>query len=157
MNKRIIGIDPGANGAYSVLFEDGKMEVNNLPEAHELVEVINELMNAEPDVKVICYLEKVGGFIAGRANPGSAMFNFGENYGMLKGVMMACGMPFILVTPQAWQKGISGLESGKDNQSARKHALANEAKRRHPTLKITLKNSDAVLIADYGDRMERFK
>jgi crossover junction endodeoxyribonuclease RuvC len=157
VRKRIIGIDPGANGAYTVIYEDGKMEVNNLPESFELVETLKDLMPLESDIKVICYLEKVGGHVAGRSSPGSYMFNFGQGYGILKGVMMALGIPFMLVRPQDWQKGIGGLVPGGENQASRKHALADEAKRRHPDLKVTLKNADSILIADFAERMERFK
>ena len=59
------------------------------------------------------YLELVGGFIGGNPAPGSAMFNFGMNFGIIKGAVQAFGMQLNLVRPQAWQKALS-LGSKKD-------------------------------------------
>jgi hypothetical protein len=58
-------------------------------------------------------------------------------------------MPLRLVRPQEWQQGLSGV--GKLKGPARKRALLAEAKRRHPSVKLTLETADAALIADYGE------
>lgn len=46
-------------------------------------------------------VEKVG------AMPGQgvvSMFKFGENFGMIQGILQAFGIPYELVTPQKWKK-----------------------------------------------------
>ena len=35
------------------------------------------------------------------------MFHFGENFGMIQGLLIAYGIPFELVTPQKWKKEYS--------------------------------------------------
>jgi hypothetical protein len=59
----------------------------------------------------------------------------------------------VLVRPQTWQKGLSGMASLKG--SDRKRALRDEAARRFPQVKATLDNCDALLLAEHGQRMER--
>ncbi len=54
-----------------------------------------------------CCLERVG------AMPGqgvTSMFNFGENFGFIQGVLEANGIPYELVTPQKWKRefGVTG-------------------------------------------------
>lgn len=36
-----------------------------------------------------------------------SMFSFGENYGLIQGVLQALDIPFILVKPQTWQKALN--------------------------------------------------
>src|ERR1051325_2167282 len=54
-------------------------------------------------VEIVCVLEEVNGF-AGKAQPGSAMFKFGESFGFIKGGVQALGIRLVLVRPQVWQK-----------------------------------------------------
>jgi hypothetical protein len=105
------------------------------------------------DAKPIAYMEQVGGFIAGNPAPGSAMFNFGDGYGYLRGILAALRVELRLVRPQVWQKGIPGIAGAVKGQ--RKRALKEHAARLFPHLKVTLKTADALCIADYAIRMER--
>lgn len=93
-----------------------------------------------------CVIEEVGGFI-GKHQPGSRMFNFGDNYGFQRGVIMAYGIPLITVKPQEWQKGLPKLKGLTD--SRRKKALKNLAVQRYPEEPLTNYNCDAYLIADW--------
>jgi hypothetical protein len=125
--KVTIGIDPGKSGGYAIAY-------GGLNSIH--------LFNIGEDVEAV--VELVPPF-AGKMIPSSSSFKLGENYGFIQGVLRFAGIPFTLVRPQEWQKGLSGLTgltSGK-----RKKVLANHAKRFFPSTKgITLKTADAILI-----------
>lgn len=100
-----IGIDPGKSGAMAIL--------NGDPEEHEV-----EIIPYDPEAyfnaldtkylyRKICCLERVG------AMPGqgvTSMFRFGENFGIIQGILIATKTPFELVMPQKWKKefGITG-------------------------------------------------
>ena len=113
-------------------------------EAFELVEHIQDLKD-HPDVdRIEAWVELVPPF-AGKMIPSSTSFKLGKSCGYLEGVLRALEIPYTLVRPQDWQKGLvvlSVLTSGK-----RKKVLMNHAKRLYPTLKgLTLKTADALLI-----------
>jgi hypothetical protein len=97
---------------------------------------------------LVCVLEEVSGF-AGKAQPGSAMFRFGEHFGFVKGVVQALGIRLVLVRPQAWQKGFGlGTAAACHSKSEWKNKLKAEAQRRFPQLSVTLKTADALLILE---------
>ena len=98
--------------------------------------------------KVFACIEKVGGYIAGNAAPGSAMFNFGENYGFWQGMLMGLSIPLHIVTPQKWQSGLNGL--AKKTGAERKRALKDCAAQMYPQCKVTLQTCDALLIAHWA-------
>ena len=98
----------------------------------------------------LCVLEEVNGF-AGKAQPGSAMFRFGEHFGFIKGVVQTLGLKLVLVRPQTWQKGFGlGTASRCASKTEWKNKLKAEAQRRFPHLRVTLKTSDALLILEYA-------
>lgn len=152
MNTSIIAIDPGANGGIAALCGD-RAEAWPMPKTEGEVAALIESLSNPLDGKPVCYLEKVGGFIAGHAAPGSAMFNFGRNYGFILGSLAALGVRTALVPPQAWQKAL-GLGKSAGDKAAWKNKLKAEAWRLYPANRPTLKTADALLILEYARRME---
>lgn len=82
----------------------------------------------------------------------TSMFNFGKGYGTLIGVCEGCGIPFQLVTPQAWKNEVlAGTAKDKD-------AAINFVRRRYPNINLTPGKTrkpqdgiaDAVCMAHYG-------
>lgn len=116
---RILGIDPGLDGALALFDTDlGKIAVVDMPtfeikvgksmkrriSASGLALEIRAL-NAEQ-----VFIEKVG------AMPGqgvSSMFGFGYSAGMLEGVVAALSHAYGYLTPQEWQK-LARVAGGKD-------------------------------------------
>lgn len=143
--KLTIGIDPGKSGGYAIAW-GGKHSINlhSLGEDFEFVEHMQDLKD-HPDVTSIeAVVELVPPFV-GKKIPSSSSFKLGENYGFLKGVLRSLEIPFTLVRPQEWQKGLSGLSGLTSNK--RKKVLMNHAKQFFPQVKgLTLKTADAVLI-----------
>jgi hypothetical protein len=136
----ILAIDPGASGGIAFGSAGKPPALVAMPDTlHDLVEVIRD---AHCDH---AFLELVGGFI-GKNQPGSAMFNFGTNYGQIQGVLAALGVPFTLVRPQAWQKALSLGTSTGLSKTEWKNKLKAKAQQLYPSLKITLSTADACLI-----------
>ncbi len=117
----------------------------------ERLREIKSVAGLEGD-ELVCVLEEVGGF-AGKAQPGSAMFKFGEHFGFIKGIVQALGVRLVLVRPQVWQKGFGlGAASKCASKTEWKNKLKAEAQRRFPQLAVTLKTADALLILEHGVR-----
>ena len=119
----IIGIDPGITGSIC-FFEDGKIidviEMPNMAEGkknkrqvngaqiyHEISKRIKNL--EKKNIKVI--IEQVA------AMPGqgvTSMFNFGQSFGVLKGICAAMQIPMYFVRPAKWKKYFNLINSEKD-------------------------------------------
>ena len=124
----IIGIDPGISGSIC-FFEDGKIleviemptmtegkknkkQVNGAQIYNELSKRINNTENQ--DTRVI--IEQVS------AMPGqgvTSMFNFGQSFGIIKGVCAAMQLPMFFVRPAKWKKYFSLINSQKDASRTR--------------------------------------
>ena len=124
----IIGIDPGTSGSIC-FFEDGKIleviemptmtegkknkkQVNGAQIYNELSKRINNTENQ--DTRVI--IEQVS------AMPGqgvTSMFNFGQSFGVIKGVCAAMQLPMFFVRPAKWKKYFSLINSQKDASRTR--------------------------------------
>jgi hypothetical protein len=146
-----IAIDPGVSGGVAVSMF-GKTVCHAMPATQgDVMELIRDIYRTAEveDVETICVLEEVSGF-AGKAQPGSAMFKFGEGYGFIKGVVQTLGIKLVLVRPQVWQKAF-GLGTASNCATARewKNKLKAEAQRRFPDLNVTLKTADALLILEW--------
>ena len=100
-----------------------------------------------------CVLERVGGM---PGNGGSAMFNFGKGYGHLQMALLALGIPVEDVTPNKWEKAYQLGSSGKYSKTEWKNRLKSKAQQLFPSLgkKITLATCDALLICEYGRRLQ---
>jgi hypothetical protein len=129
-----------------------------MPETEgDVLEVLKSVKSAavvecephRPSDELVCVLEEVSGF-AGKAQPGSAMFRFGEHFGFIKGVIQALEVRLVLVRPQVWQKGFGlGTASSCASKTIWKNKLKAEAQRRFPHLNVTLKTADALLILEH--------
>jgi hypothetical protein len=141
-SKIFIGIDPGASGGIVLLHPDATLTYK-MPETERDIWDILSL----PGDKV-ALIEKVGGFIQGNPAPGSAMFNFGANYGGLRMALVAAGIPFEAITPQSWQKEFGIATKGKtETKTQFKNRIKACAQRLYPKIVVTLPIADALLIA----------
>ena len=124
----IIGIDPGISGSIC-FFQDGKIidvvemptmtdgkknkkQVNGSQIFNEISERIKKL--EKRDIKVI--IEQVS------AMPGqgvTSMFNFGQSFGILKGICSAMQLPMYFVRPAKWKKYFNLINSEKDASRTR--------------------------------------
>ena len=153
----IIGIDPGISGSIC-FFEDGKiLDVVEMPTMTEGKknkrqvngsQIYNEISKKikhidKKDIKVI--VEQVS------AMPGqgvTSMFNFGQSFGILKGICSAMQLPIYFVRPAKWKKYFNLINAEKD--ASRTKAIEifpyfsyNLAKKKDSN------KADAILIACY--------
>ena len=124
----IIGIDPGISGSIC-FFEDGKiLEVIEMPIMTEGkknkkqvngAQIYNEFLkriNKKDDQIIRVVIEQVS------AMPGqgvTSMFNFGQSYGILKGICSAMQLPMFFVRPAKWKKYFNLINSEKDASRTR--------------------------------------
>ena len=118
----IIGIDPGISGSIC-FFEDGKiLEALEMPTMTEgkknkrqvngaqiYNEILKRVEGRGKEIRVI--IEQVS------AMPGqgvTSMFNFGQSYGVLKGICSAMQLPMFFVRPAKWKKYFNLINSQKD-------------------------------------------
>jgi len=159
--KYILGIDPGKKGGMAVISEKGPISVVNMPEtAMDVLLTIREFKNyvVNPDDRLVCYIEKVGG-IPGQG--ASSAFNFGKGCGWLEMCLLAFEIPTEYVTPQKWQK-VYGVGSSSITKSSaaekreHKNKLKAVAQRLFSSLgkRVTLQTCDSLLIAQYGRKQE---
>ena len=119
----IIGIDPGISGALCFMehgkiidvidmpsMADGKKNKKQVNGSQVFNEISRYIKDKNPnDVKVI--IEHVS------AMPGqgvTSMFNFGQSFGILKGICSAMNLPMYFVRPAKWKKYFNLLNSEKD-------------------------------------------
>ena len=153
----IIGIDPGISGSIC-FFQDGKIvdvvemptmtegkknkkQVNGSQIVNEILEKIKELDKRE--IKVV--IEQVS------AMPGqgvTSMFNFGQSFGILKGICSAMQLPMYFVRPIKWKKYFNLINSEKDASRTRAIEIfpyfSNQLSRKKDSNK-----ADAILIASF--------
>jgi len=144
--KKFIGIDPGKGGGIAVI-TDETVRVHACPRTVEdMSMLIGMCLNDVSATEIKVCLEKVWAFPTdGRAGS----FTFGCNYGQWQGILAAHELEPIFITPKEWQ-GYFEIKKGLP-KPIRKKILKQMAKDRAPdTLGITLKTSDALLIAIYG-------
>ena len=118
----IIGIDPGISGSIC-FFENGKiLEVIEMPVMTEGkknkkqvngAQIYNEfskrINSKDNEIRVV--IEQVS------AMPGqgvTSMFNFGQSFGILKGICSAMQLPMYFVRPAKWKKYFNLINSEKD-------------------------------------------
>jgi len=123
----IIGIDPGTSGSIC-FFEDGKiLEVIEMPVmtdgkknkkqvngAQIYNEFLKRINKKDDEIRVV--IEQVS------AMPGqgvTSMFNFGQSFGILKGICSAMQLPMFFVRPAKWKKYFNLINSQKDASRTR--------------------------------------
>ena len=153
----IIGIDPGISGSICFL-EDGiikdVLEMPTMTEGKKNKKQVNgsQIYNEisfriktyeKKNIKVV--IEQVS------AMPGqgvTSMFNFGQSFGILKGICSAMQLPIYFVRPAKWKKYFNLINSVKDASRTRAIEIfpyfsSNLSKKKDSN------KADAILIASY--------
>ena len=152
MKPILIGIDPGKNGGIAVdnghgVFCD-KMPATD-GDIVDYLKEIDEVSDGGFMCRVIVAIEHVGGYAGGPGQPGGAMFNFGDNFGICKGACMMADFKVRLVRPAKWMKDLGMGTRGKRSKTEWKNHLKAEAQRLNPGMKVTLPVADALLILEW--------
>ena len=158
----ILGIDPGAGGSLA-FYKSNKIKTSSVLtlrwaiKCPETIDLMAKYLKAhlEYGIKTTAYIEQVH---AMPHDGRSSLFKFGTNYGAWLGILAACGIHTIKVSPQKWMKYWQEKKETKlpKDKTQRKRMLKLWASEL-TTEKVTLYNADAILIALYGAKMERKK
>jgi crossover junction endodeoxyribonuclease RuvC len=152
---RLVAIDPGLSGAIAIRV-GSTVTVQPLPLAGKLLdlaELANIIRQAQPTLAIV---EKV------HAMPGQgvvSMFTFGHGYGAIQGILSTLGVPYELVTPQAW-KGVILAGTTKD-----KNASIAYCRRAFPSVSLVPSRcrkphdgmADALCLLEFGRRFGDFR
>ena len=153
----IIGIDPGISGSICFFQDgvikdvvemptmiDGKKNKRQVNGSQIYNEIIKRSMNAKKhEIRVI--IEQVS------AMPGqgvTSMFNFGQSFGILKGICSAMQLPMYFVRPAKWKKYFNLLNSEKDASRTKAIEIFPYFSN-HLTKKKDSNRADAILIASF--------
>tara|TARA_Y100001958_G_C20873854_1_gene306961 strand:- start:55 stop:549 length:495 start_codon:yes stop_codon:yes gene_type:complete len=153
----IIGIDPGISGSICFMKNGQILEVVEMPTMTEGkknkrqvngAQIYNEILqrikeNDNENIRVI--IEQVS------AMPGqgvTSMFNFGQSFGILKGICSAMQLPMYFVRPAKWKKyfGLINSEKGASRTKAIEmfpYFSSNLSKKKD------INKADAILIASF--------
>lgn len=116
-----IGIDPGKDGGFSALDDNGRIVsmmktpiIGKEYDVRSIVQFLSQFTNDQLHVGI----ENVHAIQnAGR----TSNFTFGKGLGILIGVVEGMGLPYTMVTPQTWQKnawsGVPVLKKGNSKDT----------------------------------------
>ena len=151
----IFGIDPGISGAICVLREGKILEVYEMPtmidgkknkrqvNGAQVTNIIKERLSNKEEVIIV--VEHVN------AMPGqgvTSMFNFGQSFGVIKGICSALSLPIYFVRPTKWKKHFNLINTNKDASRTKAIQIYPEISSKISRKKDSNK-SDAILIARY--------
>jgi len=142
--KAVIGIDPGKKGALALINGLDNIEIYDFPNSFSLFYQIIKKWDEQFNIKAVV-LEKVGPLaVQGK----KAAFTFGQNAGVLEGVLIGMELSYQLVPPKEWQKVVNK----RDGRTPKERA-SNTVRKLFPHLNIPETKdgrADALLMAYYG-------
>lgn len=141
-----IGIDPGKKGALAIIHPDGTTSA--IPFSEDGYKTKIGLLRYED---CFCIMERVS------AMPGqgvTSMFNFGQNFGYIRGLLEANNVPYELVLPQKWKRhfGVTG-DKNSSIGVCRRLFPGQSLKRTDKCRKDDDGLAEALLMAEYGRRI----
>tara|TARA_Y100000590_G_scaffold15608_1_gene18716 strand:+ start:2896 stop:3375 length:480 start_codon:yes stop_codon:yes gene_type:complete len=151
----ILGIDPGVSGAISVLEDKKVIDVFEMPtmidgkknkkqvNGSQVSNIIKDKMKNEKELIIV--VEHVN------AMPGqgvTSMFNFGQSFGVIKGICSALSLPIYFVRPTKWKKYFNLIKTNKDASRTKVIEMYPQISSQLSRKKDSNK-ADAILIARY--------
>ena len=158
---KIFGIDPGVSGAICVLKEGKILEVYEMPtmidgkknkrqvNGAEVTNIFLKELNKENAAKVV--VEHV------TAMPGqgvTSMFNFGQSFGVLKGICAALKLPIYFVRPVKWKKHFNLIKTNKEASRTKVIEIFPYISSKISRKKDSNK-ADSILIAKYFEETQK--
>ena len=151
----IFGIDPGISGAISILENKKIIEVYDMPtmidgkknkkqvNGSQVANIFKEKIDANKEISVV--VEHVN------AMPGqgvTSMFNFGQSFGVIKGICSAMQLSIHFVRPTKWKKHFNLIKTNKDASRTKVIEVYPEISNKLHRKKDS-NRADAILIALY--------
>ena len=158
---KIIGIDPGLSGAIAIMKNNKIQNIFDMPvmaegkknkrqvNGHQMYNEISSRIKGHDAQNINVIVEQVS------AMPGqgvTSMFNFGQSFGVIKGICAAMQLPIFFVRPAKWKKHFELINSHKD-------ASRTKAIEMFPKISSILSKkkdsnkADAILIASFYENI----
>ena len=153
----IIGIDPGISGAICFFESDIIKDVIEMPvmadgkknkrqiNGPQIVNEIQKRIENIPKKNIFVVVEHVS------AMPGqgvTSMFNFGQSFGVIKGICSALKLPIYFVRPVKWKKYFNLIKTDKEASRSKAiqifHYISSKLSKKKDNNK-----ADAILIASF--------
>ena len=153
----IIGIDPGISGAIC-FFDNGKIidviEMPTMAEGKKNKKQVNgnQLYNelkkylSEINIDEACVVVEHVTAMPGQGV--TSMFNFGQSFGVIKGICSAMQLPIHFIRPTKWKKYFNLINTSKDASRSRAIELFPKFSEKLKRKKDSNK-ADSILIASY--------
>ena len=153
----IIGIDPGISGAIC-FFDNGKIidviEMPTMAEGKKNKKQVNgnQLYNelkkylSEINIDEACVVVEHVTAMPGQGV--TSMFNFGQSFGVIKGICSAMQLPIHFIRPTKWKKYFNLINTSKDASRSRAIELFQKVSEKLKRKKDSNK-ADSILIASY--------
>ena len=153
----VIGIDPGISGSICFLHNGRIMDVVEMPtmtdgkknkrqvNGSQIFNEISERIKKSDNNNIRVVIEQVSDM------PGqgvTSMFNFGQSFGILKGICSAMQLPMFFVRPTKWKKYFNLINSEKDASRTRAIEIFPYFSS-HLSKKKDSNKADAILIASF--------
>ena len=161
----IIGIDPGITGSIC-FFENGKIidliDMPNMADGKKQKRQVNGAQIYNEISKRISKIEKGNLRVVIEqvsAMPGqgvTSMFNFGQSFGILKGICSAMQLPMYFFRPAKWKKYFGLINSEKDASRTRAIEMFPYFSS-HLSKKKDSNKADAILIASFYYETYKFE
>ena len=150
-----IGIDPGLDGAVG--FVGVHVRAARTPtikvgkrrqyRAQEMCELLQDSLPLGDPRNRFAVLESVHSMPKQGV---ASSFSFGRGFGLWEGILVALGIPYLLVAPQTW-KAVMLRDMPKDKNAAKVQAC-----RLWPELgRLSDGEAEALLMAEYGRRLQQ--
>ena len=158
----IFGIDPGVSGAISVLENKKIIEIFDMPtmidgkkskrqvNGSQVTNIIKGQLNINKEKETIVVVEHVN------AMPGqgvTSMFNFGQSFGVIKGICAALKLPIYFVRPMKWKKHFNLIKTNKDASRTKVIEIFPNISSKISRKKDSNK-ADSILIAKYFEETQ---
>ncbi len=153
----IVGIDPGIAGAICFFYNGKVIDVIDMPtmaEGKKNKKQVNgrQIFNEIKSIKSKFLNENISVVVEQvSAMPGqgvTSMFNFGQSFGVIKGICSAMELPIYYVRPAKWKKYFNLINSEKD--ASRTKAIEMFPKISHKLSRKKDNNkADAILISQF--------
>ena len=124
----VVGIDPGLSGAIAILENNKVLNIFDMPvmaegkknkrqaNGSQIFNEISKRINTLEKKQIKVVIEQVS------AMPGqgvTSMFNFGQSFGILKGICSSMQLPMYFVRPAKWKKYYNLINTQKDASRTR--------------------------------------
>jgi len=153
----VIGVDPGAAGGLAVFIPGQNPKVVKMPK--DIRELADFFAYYKENYKPIVFLEKLSVrpddvMVQGDKAAMGKMYRIQKlmaNFEHLKAIIETAGIPYVLCHPLSWQTKLKLRVRGEhEEKSSRKRRYAEHAAKLYPGVKVSLWNSDAILLMHFG-------